>query len=61
MVLDVVNGQEQLDPVSQSYGNVLEAEIVACLVQFINETARVPFNRTLLLFCVMIRIRKILF
>jgi len=54
MVLDVVNGQEQLDPVSQSYGNVLEAEIVACLVQFINETARVPFNRTLLLFCVMI-------
>ena len=45
MVLDVVNSQEQLDSVTQSYGNPLEAEIVACLVHFINEKARVPFNR----------------
>lgn len=44
-VLDVINGQEQLDPISQSYGNVLEAEIVACLVQFIHEKAKVPFNQ----------------
>ncbi len=45
MVLDVVNGQEQLDPVTQSCGNPVEADIVACLVQFINEQAKVPFNR----------------
>ena len=45
MVLDVVNSQEQLDSVTQSYGNPLEADIVACLVQFINEKAKVPFNR----------------
>lgn len=45
MVLDVVNSQEQLDPATQSYGNPLEADIVACLVQFINEQAKVPFNR----------------
>lgn len=45
MVLDVVNSQDQLDPVTQSYGNPLEAEIVACLVQFIHEKAKVPFNR----------------
>ncbi|CAF4353330.1 unnamed protein product, partial [Adineta steineri] len=25
MVLDVVNGQDELDPVTQSYGNLLEA------------------------------------
>jgi hypothetical protein len=50
MVLDVINGQEQLDPITQSYGNPLEADIVACLVQFINEKAKVPFNRMLFLF-----------
>ncbi len=45
MILDVVNSQEQLDPITQSYGNPLEADIVVCLVQFINEKAKVPFNR----------------
>ena len=45
MVLDVANGQEQLDPITQSCGNPLEADIVVCLVQFINERAKVPFNR----------------
>jgi len=45
MVLDVVNGQEHLDPVTQSCGNPVEADIIACLVQFINEQAKVPFNR----------------
>ncbi|UJR28955.1 hypothetical protein I4U23_010172 [Adineta vaga] len=45
MILDVVNGQEQLDPVTQSYGNPLEAEIIVCLVEFINEQAKVPFNQ----------------
>ena len=49
MVLDVVNSQEQFDPTTQSYGNPLEADIVACLVQFINETAKVPFQRKLIL------------
>jgi hypothetical protein len=49
MILDVVNSQEQLDPITQSYGNPLEADIVACLVQFINEQAKVPFNRKLIL------------
>jgi hypothetical protein len=48
MVLDVVNSQEQLDPITQSYGNPLEADIVTCLVQFINEKAKVPFNRKLI-------------
>jgi hypothetical protein len=50
MVLDVMNGQEQLDCTTQSYGNPLEADIVACLVQFINEKAKVPFNRMSFLF-----------
>lgn len=45
MVLDVINSEEQLDPITQSYGNPLEADIVACLVQFINEKAKVPFNQ----------------
>ncbi|CAF0839892.1 unnamed protein product [Rotaria sordida] len=45
MILDVVNGQDQLDSITQSYGNPLEANIVACLVQFINEQAKVPFNQ----------------
>ncbi|CAM4853435.1 unnamed protein product [Rotaria socialis] len=45
MILDIVNGQEQLDPVTQSYGNPLEADVVARLVQFINEQAKVPFNQ----------------
>ena len=45
MVLDVINGQEQIDPITQSCGNPLEADIVACLVQFINEQAKVPFTR----------------
>jgi hypothetical protein len=49
MVLDVINGQEQVDSITQSYGNPLEADIVACLVQFINEHAKVPFNRTSLI------------
>ena len=45
MVLDAVNGQEEQDAHTQSYGNPLEAEIAACLVQFINEQAKVPFSR----------------
>ncbi|CAF5221628.1 unnamed protein product, partial [Rotaria magnacalcarata] len=45
MILDIVNGQEQLDPVTQSYGNPLEADVVVRLVQFINEQAKVPFNQ----------------
>ncbi|CAF4029487.1 unnamed protein product [Rotaria sp. Silwood2] len=45
MVLDIVNGQDQLDSVTQSYGNPLEANMVAYLVQFINERAKVPFNQ----------------
>ncbi|CAF4295484.1 unnamed protein product, partial [Rotaria magnacalcarata] len=44
MILDIVNGQEQLDPVTQSYGNPLEADVIVRLVQFINEQAKVPFN-----------------
>lgn len=50
MVLDVEKGQELFDTVTQSYGNLVEAEFVACLVQFINERAKVPFNRKLFLF-----------
>jgi hypothetical protein len=50
MVLDAVNSQDQLDPITQSYGNPLEAEIVAHLVEFINVRARVPFNRKQYLF-----------
>ena len=45
MILDVVNSQEQLDPITQSYGNPTEAETVVCLVEFINSRAKVPFNR----------------
>ncbi|CAF3705736.1 unnamed protein product [Adineta steineri] len=45
MVLDVVNGQDELDPVTQSYGNLLEADIIACLVEFINERAKVPYSQ----------------
>lgn len=50
MILDVINGQEQLDSVTQSYGNPIEANMVAYLVQFINEHAKVPFNRKLFYF-----------
>ncbi|CAF1228145.1 unnamed protein product [Adineta ricciae] len=45
MILDVVNSQEQLDPITQSYGNPPEAETVVCLVEFINSRAKVPFNQ----------------
>ncbi|CAF4773373.1 unnamed protein product [Rotaria sp. Silwood1] len=45
MILDVINGQDQVDSVTQSYGNPFEANIVACLVHFINERAKVPFSQ----------------
>ena len=45
MVLDAINSQDQLDSITQSYGNPLEAEIVAHLVEFINGRAKVPYNR----------------
>jgi hypothetical protein len=45
MVLDAINGQEEQDAHTQSYGNPLEAEIAASLVQFIYERAKVPFSR----------------
>ena len=45
MVLDIGEGQEQLDSLTQSYGNPVEAEMIVYLVQFIHERAKVPFNR----------------
>jgi hypothetical protein len=50
MILDVINGQEQIDPITQSCGNPLEADVVAYLVQFINQQAEVPFNRKSFIF-----------
>jgi len=44
-ILDVNQGKEELDAHTQSYGNPMEADIIVCLVQFINERAKVPFNQ----------------
>ena len=61
MIFDITNGQEQFDSITQSYGNSIEADIITCLVKFINERAKVPFNRMKICICFKMQFFKEIF
>ncbi|CAF0898170.1 unnamed protein product [Didymodactylos carnosus] len=45
IVLDVVDGQEEFDNITQSYYNKLEVQFIVHLVKYITEKGKVPLNQ----------------